>query len=69
MQHWEEAMKKEGHRMVLTSTRADETAQHFYRKLGYKDCGGLLLEIPSYAQPMEIFFAKELKTGETGHER
>ena len=30
-----------GYGMVLTSTQVDEDAQHFYRKLGYKDCGGL----------------------------
>ena len=33
-------------------------AQHFYRKLGYKDCGGLVVDIPGYEQPMELFLAK-----------
>lgn len=57
---WEREMKEQGYGMLLTSTRADETAQHFYRKLGYKDCGGLTIDIPKYAQPMELFFAKEI---------
>ena len=34
MQHWESDMKKRGYDLVLTSTRADEQAQHFYRSLG-----------------------------------
>mgnify|MGYP003377396171 CR=1 FL=1 len=39
MKHWESDMRSKGHGMVLTSTRVDEGAQHFYRKLGYSDCG------------------------------
>ncbi len=60
VRRWEEDMREQGHGMLLTSTRVDETAQHFYRKLGYKDCGGLTIDIPAYAQPMELFLAKEL---------
>jgi len=60
MNYWEEDMKKQEYGMLLTSTRVDETAQHFYRKLGYKDCGGLIIDIPRYAQPMEIFFIKKI---------
>ena len=60
MARWEADMKALGHGMVLTSTQVDETAQHFYRKLGYRDCGGLTLDIPGYGQPMELFMAKEL---------
>lgn len=60
MNYWEEDMKKQEYGIVLTSTQVDETAQHFYRKLGYKDCGGLILDIPRYAQPMEMFFIKEI---------
>lgn len=61
MQHWENEMKALGYGMVLTSTRTDESAQHFYRKLGYQDCGGLLLNVPGYEQPMEIFLSKALR--------
>ena len=60
MKYWENDMKMQGYGMLLTSTQADETAQHFYRKLGYKDCGGFVIDIPAYAQPMEIFFMKEI---------
>ncbi len=60
MNYWEEDMKTQGYGMLLTSTQVDETAQHFYRKLGYKDCGGLILDIPRYIQPMEMFFVKEI---------
>lgn len=54
IRHWEDDMKSRGYRLLLTSTQSDETAQHFYRKLGYTDCGCLLLE----QQAAEIFFSK-----------
>jgi len=60
MEHWEADMKSLGYGMVLTSTQVDEEAQHFYRKLGYKDCGGFVIDIPKYEQPMELFMIKAL---------
>lgn len=60
MLHWEDEMRSLGFPCVMTSTQSDESAQLFYRKLGYKDAGCLLLDIPSVAQPTEIFFIKEL---------
>ena len=59
MKFWEEEMKSKGYGMVLTSTQIDEESQHFYRKLGYKDCGSLDITIPKYAQPLEIILSKE----------
>ena len=55
---WESELVRAGHRMVLVSTRADESAQHFYRTLGYRDCGCLLLDAPGYGQPAELFLSK-----------
>ena len=46
--------------MLRTSTQTDETAQHFYRKLGYRDAGGLVIDIPRYAQPMELFLIRQI---------
>ena len=60
MEHWEADMSAQGYGMVITSTQTDEEAQHFYRAMGYKDCGGLILDIPGYEQPMELFLAKAL---------
>lgn len=60
MKRWEKDMKSLGYGLLLTSSQADETAQHFYRKLGYKDCGGLVINIPGYEQPTELFFVKGL---------
>ena len=57
---WEEEMKKRGYQMVLLSTQADESAQHFYRKLGYRDCGGLIFQDTPFDQPTELFFRKVL---------
>ena len=60
LEYWEKDMKSQGYDFVLTSTQVDETAQHFYRKLGYKDCGGLIIDIPNYEQPMEMFLIKAI---------
>lgn len=60
MEYWEKDMKGKGHGMVMTSTQVDEEAQHFYRKLGYKDCGGFVLDIPGYEQPMEMIMVKAI---------
>ncbi len=60
MEHWERDMKEQGLKMVLTSTQADEEAQHFYRKLGYRDCGGLVIDVTGYEQPMELFMIKQI---------
>ncbi len=60
IRHWELDMKARGYGMLLVSTQADESAQHFYRKLGYRDCGGLVIDVPKYAQPTELFFLKEI---------
>ena len=48
MSFWEKDMKKSGYGMIMTSTQVDEEAQHFYRKLGYKDAGGIVINIPGY---------------------
>lgn len=58
MEYCEKDMKAQGYGMLLTSTQVDEEAQHFYRKLGYKDCGGFVIDIPGYEQPMEMFLVK-----------
>ena len=60
MEYWENDMKQQGYGMLLTSTQVDEEAQLFYRKLGYKDCGGFVIDVPEYAQPMEMFFLKSI---------
>lgn len=60
MKFWEDDMSKQGYGMVMTSTQVDETAQHFYRKLGYKDSGSLVIDVPGYEQPMEMFFIKAI---------
>lgn len=60
LEYWENDMKLQGYGMVLTSTQVDETAQHFYRRAGYRDCGGLILDISACTQPMEMFLVKEL---------
>ena len=64
MAQWERELALRGHGMALTSTQVDEQAQHFYRRLGYRDIGGIVLELPGYEQPMELFMAKALTAAE-----
>lgn len=54
--NWENDMEQCGYSMVMTSTQVDKDAQHFYRKMGYYDAGGLFINIPKHEQPMEMFF-------------
>lgn len=54
---WEDEMKQRGFQLVMTSTQANEGAQHFYRKLDYRDAGCLLLE----DEPLEILLTKKLE--------
>ena len=60
MKLWEEDMKEQGYKMVLVSTQVDEDAQHLYRKLGYIECGALLMNGTPLEQPMEMFMRKIL---------
>ena len=60
MAHWEEEMRSLGHKMIMLSTQVDEEGQHFYRKLGYKDMGTIVMDIPPYEQPLEMFMGKAL---------
>ena len=57
---WEAEMKHRGYKMTLISTQVDERSQHLYRRLGYVDCGGLVLHGTPFDQPMELFLRKVL---------
>lgn len=65
MEYWENDMLSQGFDMVLTSTQTDENAQHFYRKLGYRENGCMTLAIKGHEQPMEMFFVKALSSALT----
>ena len=60
MEHWESDMKSQGYGMLMTSTQVNEEAQHFYRELGYKDCGGFVVDVPGYEQPMEMIMIRAI---------
>lgn len=57
---WESRMKEEGRQALLVSTQSDEPAQHFYRHLGFEDCGCLLFHQPELKQPAELFLVRML---------
>jgi len=60
MAHWENEMRSLGYKMIMISAQVDEEGQHFYRKLGYKDMGSMVMNIPPYEQPLEMFMGKAL---------
>lgn len=53
---WENEMVKLGYNKVMTSSQANEYAQHFYRKLGYQDAGSFF----PFCNDLEIIFTKKL---------
>lgn len=55
--HWETQMQASGAAFVLTSTLANETSQHLYRKCGYQDSGGFVLP----GEPLELILIKPLQ--------
>lgn len=54
---WEQQTKEMGHCQWMVSTLADENAQHFYRKLGYRDIGGFVMP----KEAMELILMKNLE--------
>ena len=54
---WERSLLAAGHELALTSTMSDERAQHLYRRIGYLDCGALLLP----DEPAELILRKSLR--------
>ena len=55
VREWEKLMSEQGYKFLLTSTQANEYAQHFYRKQGYKDLGGFT----SFGEEYEIILGKQ----------
>ena len=61
MHYFERTLAQNGYKTLLVSTREDESGQHFFRKLGYKDCGAL--DMRGFAEPQpaaELFLYKNL---------
>lgn len=56
VEYWQRQMKQAGFSQVMTSSLSDEAAQHFYRKLGYRDIGAFVLP----GEAAELIFLKEL---------
>lgn len=56
VRYFEKEMKSNGFNIIMTSSLSNESAQHFYRKLNYKDSGSLILE----DEALEIIFTKKL---------
>ena len=53
---WEELMGARSFNLTIVSTQADETAQNFWRRIGYQDCGTLALP----DRPIELFMYRDI---------
>ena len=60
IEFWESDMKSKGYTVLLTSIQVDEDAHMFCRKLGYKDCGGFVINLEQFTFPMEVFMVKAI---------
>lgn len=61
LRFWEERMAEEGWPLLMASIPSDDTAQHFYRKQGYKDAGIMTFNDGPYKQAPELFFSKSIE--------
>ena len=52
---WEAEMRKQGYGMCMTSTSLMRAVSISIEKCGYKDAGGLLMDVPGFEQPLELF--------------
>lgn len=52
---WEREMAERSFPRAIVSTQANECAQHFWRRIGYRDCGSL--ELPD--RPAELFLFRD----------
>lgn len=60
---WEKEMAKRNYAAVMTSTAADEYAQHFYDRLGYRTVGGFFPPEEGY----ELLLEKRLNMEDKNH--
>ena len=55
----EEITVGKNHQTIMTSTQADDSAQNFYRKVGFEDAGGFTM----HRQAFELIMIKYMKEG------
>jgi len=53
---WEGEMAARSLQRAMVSTQANETAQGFWRRIGYRDCGSLVLP----GRPIELFMYRDI---------
>jgi hypothetical protein len=56
VRQWEREMAARSFTRAVISTQADETAQGFWRRIGYGDCGSLNLP----GRPIELFMFRDI---------
>lgn len=56
---WEREMAACSFRRAMISTSADEAAQEFWRRIGYRDCGSIKLP----GKPAELFMFRDIEGG------
>lgn len=57
---WEQDMKSRGYSLALVSSYIDEEINSFYRKMGYRETGGIVIHDKRNDNRMEILMIKRL---------
>jgi len=60
MQYWEQDMSSRGYSFTMVSSYIDDEIHHFYRKMGYRDVGGIIIPDKRNDNRMEIMMIKRL---------
>ncbi len=60
MQYWEQEMRERGYIFTMVSSYIDEEIHLFYRKLGYREAGGVVIPDKRNDDRMEVFMIKRL---------
>ena len=66
---WEEKMAAAGFDAALCSIPTDDAAQHFYRKMGYRETGALSIPFGAFAQADGDFIHQAARRGARGRLR
>ena len=60
IQYWEQDMKACGYLLAMASSYIDDEIHGFYRKMGYREVGGILIPDAHNGNKMEIIMVKQL---------
>lgn len=61
LHYWEQDMKARGYQYAMASSRINDEIHLFYRKMGYREIGGIIIPEARTDSTMEILMLKPLR--------